>query len=97
MWRQTAKFGLELCFGARRFLGVSARARRARISGETTRILHGKEWIRQRVSEKTLESDRAHHASHCTQTVRDWHLKLLTEKSRSVSDERSGRFLVREQ
>ena len=24
MWRQTAKFGLELCFDARRFLGVSA-------------------------------------------------------------------------
>jgi hypothetical protein len=78
-------------------VGVSARARRARISEETTRILHGKEWIRQRVSEKTLESDRAHDPSHCTQTVPDWHLKLLTEKSRSVSDERSGRFLVREQ
>lgn len=78
-------------------MGVSARARRARISEETTRILHGKEWIRQRVSEKTLESDRAHDPSHCTQTVPDWHLKLLTEKSRSVSDERSGRFLVREQ
>jgi hypothetical protein len=73
------------------------RARRARISEETTRILHGKEWIRQRVSEKTLESDRAHHASHCTRTVRDWHLKLLTEKSRSVSDELPESFLVREQ